>query len=366
MRKSIYFLFLILFIISCEEKAQFNIEGDWTYDTQYDIEQENIKLKKNETYLEIPLFRGLNYFKIYDSTIEYISSGNDEDFSFFKRDLKTFKFYKIKGNEVWTLDATSKIYQKKYYLDSVTDHFIYYRDLENNKKRLKSPYKDVDFDEIVFSSISFMTGFVDYYTINKNGIINKFVTNKKLENYQGKLTKGEVDFLFQKYHDSQLYYQPNTTTPQLPIMDGGGIELLFIKNNIINKSILNENDSGNPKIEEAIYYTHKAIDKVEFKQTNNSYSIPFFNVESYTYLKSEIERYLTDIESNYIYFLLNKAKETNKFDRKYKLTLNDYRTKEINSMFANDSCIEINYKNGKATYYDLGVKFFAYSHFNSR
>ncbi len=280
--------------------------------------------------------------------------------------MKTFELYKLKGNEVWILDATSKIYLKKYYLDSVTDHFIYYRDLENNKKRLKSPYKDVDFDEIVFSSIGFTTGSVDYYTINKNGIINKYITNKKLENHQGKLTKQEVDFLFKKYQDSQLYYLPNTTTPQRPVMDGGAIELLFTKNNIINKSILNENNSGNPKTEEAIYYTRKAIEKAEFKLTNNSYPIPFFNVESYTYLNNDIERDLTDIESNYLYFLLNKAKETKKFDREYKLTLNDYRTKEINSMFANDSCIEINYKNGKTTYYNLGVKFFIYSNFNSR
>ncbi|WP_282630948.1 hypothetical protein [Empedobacter sedimenti] len=364
MRKKIYFLFLVLFILSCEEKPQFNIEGDWTYDNQYNIEQENNKLKKDDVYIDVSW--GLNYFKIYDNTIEYISSGNDEDFSFFKRDLKTFKLYKLKGNEVWILDATSKIYQKKYYLDSITDYFIYYRDLENNKKRLKSPYKNIDFDEIVFSSIGYTTGFVDYYTINKNGIVNKFITNKILENHQGKLTKEEVDFLFQKYQDTQLYYQPNTTTPQISIKDGGGIELLFTKNNIINKSILNENDSGNPKIEEAIYYTRKAIEKAEFKLTNNSYPIPFFNVESYTYLKSDIERNLTDIESNYLYFLLNKAKETNKFDRKYKLNLNEYRTEEIKSMFADDSCIEINYKNGKTTYYDLGVKFFAYSHFNSR
>lgn len=363
MKKLLIILFSSILIHSCKHEKYYDIKGIWEFDNDYEYKQNN----ENDGLIFIEE-RNSPYYKIGEDTIEVIHPYY-EDKEWYNRGLKKYKTYEIKRNEIWINDALSKKSKLNYTIDSITPNFIYLIDLKHQKLRLKKREDKVDFDELIFSPISYNSGFAPLYQIKKNGDIHyynfQYYENKILDSVTHVNPK-TIEFLFKSYRDSDLYYQPNKLFPKYSVSDGGGVELLFVKDNIINKSMLNNNTSGSQAIEEAIYYTKNLIDQLDFKKGNKEFKVPFFVIDTIENRNSNNSISLTRTESKFIYLLANSAKPSKGCD--CIKNLKSYRNNEehhIEKLSAGKDCIELIMKNKKTYRYQLGDDFFYNSYLNA-
>ena len=363
MKNLILGLFSLFLFISCSQKSEYNLEGDWEIDQQYTLDIKN----SDDIYIELNEFQP-SYFKIYNDTIEVINP-NSEEKDWFKDGLKSYKNYKIQKNEIWIKDAITKEFQLNYYIDSITTNYVYLRDHQNERLRFTSPHRKIEFDEMIFSPISYFSGYAPIYHIKRNGEINFYNFNYNDGEIIDSIAKArtqDVEFIFKIYQKADLYYQPNSTQPKLPVMDGGGIELLFLKDKVIKKSIENDNNSRNPIMEEAIYYTQKLIEQLNFNKGNTKFKVPLFHIDQMKYRKSNYTLNLNQTESKYIYLLTNQSKNTSPCYCNKDLIYNSNYSYDfkIKSLAANNNCIELIKSNGNALQYNFGFDFFNYSSFN--
>ena len=361
MKTLLIILFASILIHSCKQGQDFDIKGIWEFDKDYEYKQNN----KNDGLIFI-VERNLPYYKIGEDTIEVIHPYY-EDKEWYTRGIKKYKTYEIKGNEIWINDALSKKPKLNYTIYSITANFIYLKDLKHQKLRLKKREDKLEFDEIVFSPINYYSGFAPLYQIKKNGDIHyynfQYYDNKILDSV-AHVNPKTIEFLFKSYRDSDLYRQPNRSFPKYSVSDGGGVELIFVKDNIINKSMQNNNASGNQAIEEAIYYTNNLIDQLDFKKDNKEFKVPLFKIDIIENRKSKNSISLTRTESKFINLLANSSQATANCNCTTDLKSSYNKEHNIEKLSAGSDCIELIMKDKKAYRYQLGNEFFINSYFN--
>ena len=360
--KNIFVLFSILFLLSCSNKKNEEIYGNWCFEKELPSKKQkehpnfftsdlNFEIENDSSIaFKFNFFHKINYVNQDTYFATLYNLGNKTKYRFVNSKII---FENLNENDSDTI-TISKINKNELIIEKDKRKYLL-------KKKPKVKYDSNFYDAIIVNNeLCFGKCPQNSTYINKNGdfIFNGTHYNTENNYFSSKLKKEQLTYIFNSFQNINVMNLDNNYSKLVTCSSTSSIS--FIKNNKIVKTI-NDYASSAPidllfAMENVSYIYQKA-------QINYYYNLYISNMLQIGSFENKICHYrLVESELSFLQNEINKGKKVkNNFIKKYELTFleseNNYKETFLKKIFTDGRYYQINYKDGSSITIDIGYNF---------
>lgn len=360
--KKLIVLSLLLFLLSCSNKKNEEIYGNWyfekelptksfkdhpnrfTSDFNFEIKNDSIIAFKFNFYHQIHYNNGNSQFRT------LYNLGNKTKYRFVNSKII---FENLNDNNTDTI-IISKINKNELIIEKDKRKYLL-------KKKPKIKYDPIFYDAIIVNKgVCFGTCPQNSTYINRNGdfIFNGTYYNTENNCFYSKLKKEQLSEIFNSYQNINVMNLNNNYSSMVTCSSSSTIS--FIKNNKIVKSIYDYASSAPIDLVFAMEKTSYVYQKTKINYYYNLFIPNMLEMGAFEN-KNDVYR-LLDSEFSFLQNLINNGKKVkNNFLKKYELTFfesqNSHNKSFIKKIYTDGRYYQINHKNGVSITIDIGHNF---------